>query len=331
MRPTTAQIDQYNALTQGVGFVPLTGRTIIEVTGPDRLQILQSFTTNDVKRLAPGQGCEAFVTSPQGKTLGHVFIFCEADQHVLDTTPDQSRALIDHFNRYIITEDAYFTDKTAEFTNLLVAGPKAAALIEKLSGESPPTEMLAHRQTSIAAQAVVVRHVEYAGPQSYFLQIATPQAPAVIAALHQAGATACEHAAVESARLEARFPLFGLDITTDNLPQEVGRDREAISFTKGCYLGQETVARIDAIGHVNRLLIGVRFAADVELLPAGTELLANGQSVGHVTSSAWSPRLQSPLALAYVRRAQAKTETKLDSVLGAAVAVGFPLAAKSGT
>lgn len=325
MRLTTEQIDQYNALTQVVGFVPLTGRTIIEVTGPDRLQILQSFTTNDVKRLTPGQGCEAFVTSPQGKTLGHVFIFCEADKHVLDTTPDQSRALIDHFSRYIITEDAFFTDKIAEFTDLLVAGPEAAGLLSSLTGEPMPTAMLGHRVSSIAGQAVVIRRVEYAGPQSYFLQIATPQAPAVIAALHQAGATACDHAAVESARLEAGFPLYGLDITTDNLPQEVSRDAQAISFTKGCYLGQETVARIDAIGHVNRLLVGVQFSADAELLPAGTELLANGQAVGHVTSSAWSPRLQAPLALAYLRRNQAQAGNELGSALGAAVVVALPL------
>lgn len=325
MKPTLEQLAQYSALTQGVGFLPLTGRTIIEVTGPDRVQILQSFTTNDVKRLAPGQGCEAFVTSPQGKTLGHVFIFCEADKHVLDTTPDQTRALIDHFSRYIITEDASFTDKTAEFTDVLVAGPQASALLSSLTGGLMPTNLLEHRVASIGGQVVVIRRVEYAGPQSYFLQIATPRAPDLIAALHQAGATACDHTAAESARLEAGFPLFALDITADNLPQEVGRDAQAISFTKGCYLGQETVARIDAIGHVNRLLIGVQFPPNSGLLPAGMEVLANGQAVGHVTSSAWSPRLQAPLALAYVRRNQAKAGIELASATGAAVVVSLPL------
>ena len=86
MNPDLEYLRQYDALTRGVGFAPLTGRTIIEVTGSDRVQILQSFTTNDVKRLSAGQGCEAFVTTTQGKTLGHIWIFCESDRHVIDTT-----------------------------------------------------------------------------------------------------------------------------------------------------------------------------------------------------------------------------------------------------
>src|SRR4051794_1789047 len=98
---------QYEAFTQGVGIAELP-RTIVSVAGSDRVQLLQSFTTNDVKKLSVGGGCEAFVTSPQGKTLGHVFIFCEANQHMLDAAPRQAETLIKHFERYIITEDAQF-------------------------------------------------------------------------------------------------------------------------------------------------------------------------------------------------------------------------------
>src|SRR4051794_17922454 len=97
-------LEQYRWLTSGAGLAELPGRTIIAVSGSDRTQFLQSFTTNDIKKLAAGGGCEVFVTSPQGKTLGHVFVLCEADRYVLDTSPGQAAALISHFERYVISE-----------------------------------------------------------------------------------------------------------------------------------------------------------------------------------------------------------------------------------
>src|SRR5438046_8506879 len=102
-------------------------------------------------------------------------------------------------------------------------------------------------------------------------------------------------------RIEAGYPLYGRDITDKNLPQEIDRDRLAISFTKGCYLGQETVARIDALGHVNRLLRGIKFLTSA-IPERGTELQSGGKVVGHVTSSCWSPGIGAPLALGFLRR-----------------------------
>lgn len=317
---------QYEALARGVGFVLLTDRTIIEVSGTDRIQILQSFTTNDVKRLQPGQGCEAFVTSTQGKTLGHLWIFCEANRHVMDTTAGQAQVLIEHFNRYVITEDVTFTDKSGDFVDLLVAGSGAKRLLSDLTGASMPHEWLNHATVRIADRNATICQVDYAGPTSYLVQAHQADCDAIASALARAGAIICDPNSIESARLEAGFPLFGLDITPENLPQEIARDAKAISFTKGCYLGQETVARIDAIGHVNRLLTGVKFASD-EIPGPGTELIVAGQKVGEVTSAAWSPRLQSPLALALIRRIHAKPGTQLESPLGSAHVVALPLAA----
>jgi len=317
---------QYGALTHSVGFAPLPERTIVTVSGADRFQFLQSFTTNDVKKLVVGQGCEAFVTSPQGKILGYVLIFCEADHHTIDTTPGQAATLISHFERYVITEDVQFIDRTAESCELLVAGPKATEILTALTSASPPQALLMHAPATIAGRSVVLRRVEYAGSLSYFVQTATVDTTPIAAALVSAGASLCDRAAIDSARLELGVPLFGLDISPDNLPQEVARDMQAISFTKGCYLGQETVARIDAIGHVNRLLVGLKFSAD-QLPASGTTLLAADQPVGHTTSSAWSPRLSAALALAYVRRNHAKKGESLTSAFGTAEVVSLPLAA----
>jgi folate-binding protein YgfZ len=314
MKPSDEILKQYRALTAGVGIAELAGRTIIAVTGGDRVSFLQSFTTNDVKKLVPGRGCEAFVTNSQGKTLGHILIFCEPNQLVLDTSAGQAESLIAHFNRYVITEDVQFVDRTKDLREFLIAGEKSAELLAS-QGVERPSGVLEHARATIAGCSVIVRRVEYAGPQSFFIQTTANDAATVAEALISAGAVRCDEAIVESVRIEAGFPLFGLDITDDNLPQEVGRDAKAVSFTKGCYLGQETVARIDALGHVNRLL--VRLRSDSDQVPAsGDSLLAGEQQIGHVTSAAWSPRLSAPLAFGYVRRIYAKAGTKLATAAG---------------
>jgi folate-binding protein YgfZ len=326
MTPNADFFRQYNALTGGVGFASLQSRTILEMTGSDRVQILQSFTTNDIKRIQPGEGCEAFVTSGQGKTLSHIEIFCDADRHVIDTAAGQAQVLIDHFNRYVITEDVTLTDKSGEFVDLLVAGNAAERLLSDLTGSSVPPQQLGHAKHKLSGHDVTICHVDYAGPLSYFVRARQTECAAVVQALEQAGAVCCDSNAVESARLEAGFPLFGLDITPENLPQEIARDKLAISFTKGCYLGQETVARIDAIGHVNRLLVGVEFAGE-QIPGSGMDLFAGEQKIGAVTSAAWSPRLQAPLALALVRRSHSKPGNELETNCGQAVVVALPLAA----
>ncbi|MEX0585541.1 MAG: glycine cleavage T C-terminal barrel domain-containing protein, partial [Pirellulales bacterium] len=178
---------------------------------------------------------------------------------------------------------------------------------------------------TIGGAAVTVARVDLTGPDGFL--IASPRADtgAVRTALLEAGAVAVGPDAVESARIERGWPLFGRDISQANLPQEVARDERAINLNKGCYLGQETVARIDALGHVNRRLVGVQFSG--EAIPAaGTELLADDKNVGKVTSAAWSPRLDAPLSLAYVRRGHDAPGTDLETSYGAATVVALPAA-----
>jgi folate-binding protein YgfZ len=317
-------VTQYSALTRGVGFAALTGRTILSITGSDRISFLNAFCTNNVKALQPGSGCEAFITNPQGKTLGHVLIFCEQDQLVLDTAPGQAGELIAHFDKYVISEDVQFVDRTSDLCDILVAGSTAAEMLASLASSEVPTDLLSHIAVIITGMPAVVRRVEYAGPASFFVQSPIAGLSEMQQSLTAAGAAGCDAAAVESARLEAGFPLFGRDITSDNLPQEIGRDARAISFTKGCYLGQETVARIDALGHVNRQLVGLKFVSEM-VPPDGTALLANEKEVGQITSAAWSPALEAPLALGMVRRAHMKPGTQLMSAGGMAEVIPLPI------
>jgi folate-binding protein YgfZ len=322
MATTPDFLADYQAFTAGCGFAELP-RTVIEVRGNDRSQFLHSFCTNDVKKLAPGQGCEAFITSHQGKTLGHVFIFCESERLVIGTVADQAASLIGHFDKFVISEDVTFQGLSDRVQIYLVTGKTAAAKLRELSGSEPPAEMLAFLQAKIAGCDCTVFRVPYTGAESFFIRVAVGEAPAVRAALEAAGARPCSEEAIETLRLEAGFPYFGRDITDETLPQEVARDKQAISFTKGCYLGQETVARIDAVGHVNRLLARVRFEQD-QIPAEGTPLLVAGKQVGQTTSAAWSPAIGSPLAMAYLRRAHAASGTRLESDFGACEVIAPP-------
>jgi tRNA-modifying protein YgfZ len=319
------QARQYAAFTSGAGYAELPGRTLLEVSGRDAAPFLHSFTTNDIKKLPVGRGCEAFVTSPPGKTLGHVLIFRGEKSLLLSTTPGQATTLIGHLSRYVISEDVEFRDLTSERATLLLAGPRAAEVLGEVFGVSAPAELLAWQSVTFSGQPLTIARVECVTAPSYFLFVPASELAAIGTRLQFAGAIACSEAVVDAARIEAGVPLFGRDITDDNLPQEIARDAKAISFTKGCYLGQETIARIDALGHVNRQLVGVRFAGQ-EVPTAGMLLAAGGKEVGHVTSAAWSPELNAPLAMALVRRAQAKAGTELTSPLGPATVVSLPLA-----
>ena len=322
---TDEQLAEYRALTQLAGLVDFSQRTLVEVRGDDRATFLQNLCTQDVRRLAAGQGAEAFFTSVQGKILAHTLIFADEDALVLETVPGQAEKLIAHLDRYLMRERVTLADRGATHAELLLAGATAAATLAALE-VAVPEQLLASSDAELAGAALRVRRCDLAGPHSFLIECPRASTAAVRRALEAADATPCSSAAFEAARIEHGTPFFGQDISEKNLPQEVGRDERAISFVKGCYLGQETVARIDALGHVNRKLVGVRFAGDAVPGPS-TPLLSEGHEVGHVTSAAWSPRLGAPLALAYVKTATQAAGSQLQSPGGPAEVMSLPLAA----
>lgn len=310
--------DDYRALTERTGIVDFSQRTRIEVTGADRASFLHNLSTNDVKRLKTGEGCEAFFLDARGHVLAHVFLLCRPESIVIEGVAGQCGPLLKHLDRYLIREKVELRDRTDGWTELLIAGAECPALLAKISWGELPADRLANVELQLAGQAATIACVDLAQPVGYIVFFDSLEAQrAVIEALEAHGAVVCGPAALEAARIESAFPYFGQDITDKNLPQEVNRDALAISFNKGCYLGQETVARIDALGHVNKTLVSVRFDGD-RTPPPGTELTAAGQPAGQVTSAAFSPRLGAPLALAYLRRGSDKVGTALLSDFGAA-------------
>jgi tRNA-modifying protein YgfZ len=317
----------YEAMTQRAAFVELGHRTQIEVSGADRASFVHNLCTNEVRKLAGGAGCEAFMTTVQGKILAHVFIFAGADSLVIETVDGQSDTILKHLDHYLVSERVTLSDRTSEWSELFVAGPDSEQLIETLFGAFP-TARLAHLSANFEDRLIAVRRADLAGPIGFLLSGRTGDIAALDAAIVARGVPNAGQQAFEAARIEWGFPFFGRDISAANLPQEVARDNLAISFTKGCYLGQETIARIDALGHVNKTLVGLRCESP-EIPASGALYSVAGQAVGEVTSAAFSPRLGCPLALAFVRRGHTAAGTRLEGEGFGAEVVTLPVASAS--
>lgn len=318
----------YAALTTTAGFVTLDGWTTVRVGGADRATFLHNMCTADVRALAAGQGVEAFFTDVKGKIVAHTIILAGEREHWLIGVPGQAARLIAHLDRYIIREDVQLADISDELAWTLVAGPECAAAVEKLTGPIATNlgPAWAHRDAQNAG--VDVRMVRCPQPWSGGLLVACPVG--AVDSLHDklrsVDVVSVGETAWQALRVESGWPLLDVDFDGTNLPQEVGRDAAAINFRKGCYLGQETVARIDALGHVNKRVSTVRVDGG-EPPTVGAELLADGQVVGHVTSATWSPRLGATLALAMVRRGHNDPGARLECGGQAAEVIATPAVA----
>ncbi|HEY5315014.1 MAG TPA: glycine cleavage T C-terminal barrel domain-containing protein [Pirellulales bacterium] len=316
---------EYEALVGHVGLVDCTNRTQLELTGADRAKFLHNLSTQEIRKLPEGQGAESYLLNARGHVLAHVLVFCRPGSLLIETVPGQGPRLAEHLDRYHIREDVVVTDRSGDWAELLVAGEQAPAWLAALVKAELPSEPLAHVDIALGDIPLSVRRVAWTAAGGFLISAPAEHAERLWRALRDAGARPCGFDALEAARLEAGTPWYGHDINDKNLPQEVGRDALAISFVKGCYIGQETVARIDALGHVNKLLVGVHFPNADRAPDPGTDLTAAGQSVGQVTSAAISPKLGHPLALAYVRRGHHEPGTRLDSPHGPAEVISLPL------
>jgi len=286
----------YDALTTQCGVIQLADWSQVRVSGRDRASFLHNMCSNDIRRLEPGQSCEAFFTDVKGKILAQVLVIAAGEHIELLTVPGQAGKLITHLDRYIIREDVQLADVTNDFAWYYALGP--------LAGEIK------------AENNELIVQSDLLWPGGFLVRAASGDSSS-FAALPTIDTTS---PAWNALRVESKLPLFGTDFDDSNFPQEIDRNERAISFTKGCYLGQETIARIDALGHVNKKLVLVKFAG--EQVPAiGSKLTKEGQDVGVVTTSSWSPHLAAPAALAFVRRGANDLGVKLQSDVGEAEVV----------
>ena len=276
-------IEVCTAAHQQVAVFDLSDRTQLEITGSDRVRFLHSFTSNDIKRLKPGQGCETFITNLKGKVVAHVFVFCAENSLWLDGTPGQQEIIRSHLGQFLLIDDVQIIPQSTERGELFVTGPLAAPLLQL----DESFVVGSHVRRGSEGNILDLRRVDLLGKPGFLLSTARSRIETVNQSLSAIGVVHGSADLFEALRVEAGFPRFGIDMTDDNLAQEVARTKQCISFDKGCYLGQETIARLDSLGHTNRELRRLRFDAD-QIPAASTPLLdATGTTeAGFLTSVA---------------------------------------------
>jgi folate-binding protein YgfZ len=281
---------EYRALTEACGLVDRSQRGKLALTGSERKAFLQGQVTNDVERLRPGHGCYAAFLTHKGKMLGDMRILDVGDELLLDTERGALQELFNMIRRFKLGSDVELHKRTVETALLSLVGPDA----RRIAGAGALAREHDNARARIGGRDVLLVAAD-AGVDVF---CAADDAGAVRAALEAAGAVPASEDAAEIVRVERGRPRYGVDLDEGVIPQEAGLNERAVSFTKGCYVGQETVARLFYRGKPNRYLRGLKLSG-----PAvrGDALRLGEKEVGRLGSAVVSP-VHGPIALALVRR-----------------------------
>jgi folate-binding protein YgfZ len=291
---------EYAALRDAVGVIDrsLLGKVI--VTGRDRQSFLQGMLSNDVKSLAPGQGAAAAFLDAHGKVLALLAVYALEDRLLLELPPSLTEKTLQALDKYLISEKAAFEAADEAFSVLAVQGPRARPLLEKLAGRTLDLAPYQHAEAPMAGASVRVINRAEGHVAGFHCWTPAAHGAALWRALVAEGARPVGVEALNVLRMEAGMPWYGHDVDETVILPET-RLEQLVSYTKGCYIGQEVVARVKYRGHVNRALSGL--VLDGNRVPApGAAVVADGKEVGRITSAVRSLALGRPIALGYLRR-----------------------------
>lgn len=300
---------EHAALRGSAGVLDLGFRGRLCLTGADRVRFLHGQVTNDVKRLRVGDGCYAALVTAKGKMESDLNIFNLQDELLLDFEPGLTAKLSARLEKFIVSDDVQIVDAAPHYGLLSVQGPQADAVVRSLEffPELPAAPLSFIKVTDAMLGEIYLMNHPRLGSAGFDLFVPTQSLGAVadklIAAAKAAGGHACGWQAFEITRMEAGIPRYGADMDETNLPLEAGLESRAVSYSKGCYIGQEVLNRIHSIGQVAKEWRGLRLADELAALPQkGDKLFHAGKEVGYITSAFKSPALKKNLALGYVRR-----------------------------
>ena len=293
MSVTTSFESDYRTVTERVGLLDRSERGKLALTGAGAKEFLHGQVTQDITGLTPGHGGYAAFLTPKGKMLGDLRVLATATELLLDTERVALQPLFNMIRRYSLGYDVELHKRTLECGLLSLIGPLADGLVIRAGAAVGPEE---HDHSELKLGGADARAIRT--DLGLDVLFAAEQLQAVRGALLEAGATPIDDDVAEILRIEHGRPRYGIDLDDSVIPQEANLNKRAVSFTKGCYVGQETVARLFYKGKPNRELRGLRSA---EPLTVGSELTLGERVVGTITSSADSPRF-GPIALSLVRR-----------------------------
>ncbi|HUZ30172.1 MAG TPA: glycine cleavage T C-terminal barrel domain-containing protein [Solirubrobacteraceae bacterium] len=303
MTQTVVASSEYRTVSEACGLLDRSERGKLSLTGSGAREFLQGQVTNDIESLAAGNGCYAAFLTPKGKMLGDLRVLATEAELLLDTERSTLQALFNLIRRFSVGYDVELHKRTLECGLLSLLGPGSFELagIPELAGRDE------HGHELVEIGGVSVRAIR----TDMGLDLLCPSADTerLVAELERVGAAPVSESVAECLRVERGRPRYGLDLDDSVIPQEAGLNQRAVSFTKGCYVGQETVARLHYRGKPNRHLRGLKLQAEGH---TGQVISSGEREVGHLGSVAESPRL-GHIALALVRR---------EVPLGSTVAVG---------
>jgi folate-binding protein YgfZ len=325
---------EYEAARNNVALVDTNFRAVFALTGPDRVRYLNAVTSGNIRDLTPGQSALGLLLNAQGHMLAELMTLVLEDRLLVLSHAYLRQRTFEILERFIIMDDATLADDTAQTGTLAIEGPKALDLLRKLmhveymqlpdgahvtavldsAGAAIPCRVLRHSLFGIrGAELLLPRESLSAAWQ------------ALTAAARVQGGAPIGYRALNMLRLEAGIPWFGTDFDEHQIPQEAGVESTHISFTKGCYTGQEIVERVRSRGHVNRRLTGLLFNSTEVPKPGATVLAKDGTEAGHITSAAFSPLAGKATGMAYLRREYLEPGTTLQCGNVAAEVIEVPL------
>lgn len=307
-------------LRTGAVVADLTGRGSLAVTGPDSAELLHGLVTNDVKALRPGSGGHAALLTPKGKMRADLNVLrLAADEFLLDCEPALAVPLLAILAGYVPFSRSTLEDRTASTGLVHLEGPAAPDVLAAAGISEPGASPFSHLVTGIGDGTVLVVRVSRAGEPGFDLLTRPDASPRLLDLLARHGAQHLPPEVLEAGRIEAGIARWGAELDETVLPNEAWLERTAISYTKGCYLGQETVARLKTYGHVNRHLVALLLPFGSGAAP-GDAVRTGEETVGRVTSAVDSTLRGHRVALAFVRREHEAPGTTLvvDSVSGPA-------------
>ena len=316
---------EYSAVRDGgAGLIDLSARGRIRVSGSEAAMFLNGLITNDIKTLAMNSWMPAAFANVQGRLLAAVRVLHREDGFLIDTDSVTRETVITLLDRFTMAGDFHLKDLTGETQMFSVEGKTAPEVISRVFGDEAAR---VERQKIVNAKfgdtTVTVIRATHTAEEGFALFIDASAGPTLGDALADAGAIRISNDTCETLRIEAGVPLYGIDMDETNVVTETTLD-DAVSFTKGCYLGQEIIIRIKHRGHVAKKLTGV-ILADSTPVPRNSKIVASeGKEIGRVTSSVFSPRLDRAIALGYLKYdyLAAGTEVKVakpESEIGAIV------------
>lgn len=300
---------EHEALRQSAGVLDLGFRGRLCLTGADRVRFLHGQVTNDVKRLRSGEGCYSALVTAKGRMESDLNIYALADELLLDFEPGLSGAVVERLEKFLVSDEVQIVDAAPHYGLLSVQGPSAGLVVGGLEvfPELPAVPFGFVKISEGMLGEIYLMNQPRLGSAGYDLFVPADSLGVVVdklvAAARALGGRACGWDAFEAGRIEAGIPRFGSDMDGTNLPPECGLGDRAVSYNKGCYIGQEVLNRLHSFARVNRELCGLRLAVQAAVHPVkGDKLFHAAKEVGQVTSATWSPALGCWIALAVVRR-----------------------------